>query len=164
MRCFFAFWGVNECNRDFSPIGAPGSRPSAIIHPVCSFGKSRMHETRQSRIARLTETIRRHRYTLVQGKRILKIVPPERKDEVLTQMREMEDKLREMEKELHDLYVQQIREESTPSPSVSVMAIFANYLRRKGAREEEERQPLPSPGPQGLSDRTFCGFSCQCIR
>jgi hypothetical protein len=29
-------------------------------------------------------------------------------------MREMEDKLREMEKELHDLYVQQIREESTP--------------------------------------------------
>ena len=73
-----------------------------------------MHETRQSRIARLTETIRRHRYTLVQSKRILKIVPPERKDDVLTQMREMEDKLREMEKQLHDLYVQQIREESTP--------------------------------------------------
>jgi hypothetical protein len=47
-----------------------------------------MHETRQSRIARLTETIRRHRYTLVQSKRILKIVPPKRKDEVLTQMRE----------------------------------------------------------------------------
>jgi len=43
----------------------------------------------------------------------VKIVPPERKDEVLTQMREMEDKLREMEKELHDLYVQQIRDEST---------------------------------------------------
>jgi DNA-binding protein YbaB len=39
----------------------------------------------------------------------LKIVPPGRKDEVLTQMREMEDKLREMEKELHNLYVQQIR-------------------------------------------------------
>jgi len=44
----------------------------------------------------------------------LKIVPPERKDEVLTQMREMEHKLREVEKELHDLYVQQIREESRP--------------------------------------------------
>ena len=28
-------------------------------------------------------------------------------------MRETEDKLREIEKELHDLYVQQIREEST---------------------------------------------------
>jgi len=27
-------------------------------------------------------------------------------------MREVEDKLREMEKELHDLHVQQIREES----------------------------------------------------
>jgi len=72
-----------------------------------------MHETRQSRIARLTETIRRHRSTLVQSKPIVKTVPPERKEEVLTQVREMEDKLREMEKELHDLYVQQIRDEST---------------------------------------------------
>ena len=33
----------------------------------------------------------------------------------MTQVREMEDKLREMEKELHDLYVQQIRDESTVS-------------------------------------------------
>jgi hypothetical protein len=87
--CFcFALLVVDEYYGDFAPIDAPGSRPSAIIHSVCRFGKSRMHETRQSRIARLTETIRRHRYTLVQSKRILKIVPPKRKDEVLTQMRE----------------------------------------------------------------------------
>ena len=71
-----------------------------------------MTETRQFRIARLTETISRHRSTLAQSRRILKIVPTERKDEVLTQMREIEDKLSEMEKELHDLHVQQIREES----------------------------------------------------
>jgi hypothetical protein len=61
---------------------------------------------------------------LVQIKRILKIVPPEQKDEVLTQMREIEDKLREMEKELHDLHVQQIREESAQSPSMRVIAIY----------------------------------------
>lgn len=71
-----------------------------------------MHETRQSRIARLTETVKRHRYTVAQSRRILKMVPPEQKDAALTQMREIEDKLREMEKELHDLHVQQIREES----------------------------------------------------
>ena len=71
-----------------------------------------MGETRQSRIARLTETIRGHRATLARKMHILRIVSPERKDEFLTHLREIEDKLREMEKELHDLHVQQIREES----------------------------------------------------
>ena len=42
----------------------------------------------------------------------MRIVPPERKDEVLAHVREIENRLREMEKELHDLHVQQIREES----------------------------------------------------
>jgi hypothetical protein len=71
-----------------------------------------MHETRQFRIARLTEAVKRHRSTLALREQILKIVRSVRKDEVLTQIREIEDKLREMEKELHDLHVQQIREES----------------------------------------------------
>ena len=39
-------------------------------------------------------------------------------------MREIEDKLREMEKELHDLHVQQIREESAQSPSMRVIEIY----------------------------------------
>ena len=43
----------------------------------------------------------------------LRYIPELRKDEYLIQTRQMENELRKLEEELHDLHVQQIREESS---------------------------------------------------
>ena len=71
-----------------------------------------MDETLQLRIARRRDAIKRHRRTLALMEQTLRLVPSARKDEFLLRMRTIEDEVREMETQLHDLHVQQIREES----------------------------------------------------
>jgi hypothetical protein len=70
-----------------------------------------MHETRQVRIAKLRDAVKHHRSRLALWEQTLRIVPVSEKDRFLVRMHEIEDELRAMEKGLHDLHLQQIREE-----------------------------------------------------
>jgi hypothetical protein len=70
-----------------------------------------MAERRQLRIATLTAEVSRRRRQLALSERTMQIVPSSRKEEFLGRIREIGDEPREMERELHDLRVQQIREE-----------------------------------------------------
>lgn len=71
-----------------------------------------MHESRQLRRAKLTEGVRRHR-RLLSAMRLAddRASSLSVKDRVASRIQEISGELRKMEGELHELNVQQIREE-----------------------------------------------------
>jgi len=70
-----------------------------------------MQESRQLRRAKLTEAVIRHRRLLRTMKFAAESAPLSIKEKVTSRIREITEELRRMENELHDLSVQQIREE-----------------------------------------------------
>ena len=70
-----------------------------------------MQESRQTRIAKLTQEIARKRRSLWEMKFMQKKFPSSVGERHATIIREMSEELPRMEAELHDLYIEQIREE-----------------------------------------------------
>jgi len=68
-------------------------------------------ESRQLRRAKLTEAVRRHRGVLRTMKYAEERAPLAMKEGIASRIQEIAEELRRMESELHDLNVQQIREE-----------------------------------------------------
>jgi lipase chaperone LimK len=71
-----------------------------------------MTGSRQHRIATLTTEVTRRRNQLAESDHALRIVPESERDRFLARMRKIGDELRQMEIELHELRVEQIREEA----------------------------------------------------
>jgi predicted HTH domain antitoxin len=71
-----------------------------------------MQESRQLRRAKLAEGIRRHRH-LLSALAALKKTPLSVEMRAESRIQEISDELRKMKDELHELNVQQIREESS---------------------------------------------------
>lgn len=77
--------------------------------------ETQMHESRQLRRARLTEGIRGHRRLLSAMRFAEDKASSSVKDRVASRIQELSGELRKMEGELHELNVQQIREELSDS-------------------------------------------------
>ena len=71
-----------------------------------------MTESRQLRIAKLTAEVDRQRHILANSKVLSSKGPPSMKERLAAQLQKVEKELRALEHELHQLRVEQIREES----------------------------------------------------
>jgi hypothetical protein len=72
---------------------------------------TQVHESRQLRRAKLTEGIKRHRRSLYVMRIAEDQAPLSAKDKLASRVQEIADELHKMENELHELKLQQIREE-----------------------------------------------------
>jgi hypothetical protein len=74
-----------------------------------------MTGSRQIRIAKLTTEVKLRRNQLAESEHALRIVPESERERFLGRMSEIGDEVRQMEIELHELQVEQIREEKARS-------------------------------------------------
>ena len=75
------------------------------------FRGKQMQESRQLRKTKLVEGIKRHRFSLYAMKFAGNRAPSSVKDKIESRIQEIPNELHKMEDELHELNVQQIREE-----------------------------------------------------
>jgi len=69
------------------------------------------NEARQLRIAELTDEVKRRSSQLVLSEETLRRAPSAQKENLLVRMSDLQDELRNMERQLHALLVEEIREE-----------------------------------------------------